>query len=134
MRLALAYALFAALATLVNIGAQDVAIRCYSGAYGVALSVMAGTVAGLVVKYLLDKRYIFRFKTRDAEHNGQVFALYTLMGLATTAVFWAFEFGFGFLFHDKLLRYLGGGIGLAVGYVIKYQLDKRFVFRSRDVL
>ncbi|MBU1042258.1 MAG: GtrA family protein [Proteobacteria bacterium] len=134
MRFALAYALFAALATLVNIGTQDVAIRCYSGAYGVTLSVMAGTVAGLVVKYLLDKRYIFRFKTRDAVHNGQVFALYTLMGLATTAVFWAFEFGFDYLFHDKWLRYLGGGIGLAVGYVTKYQLDKRFVFRSWEAL
>lgn len=56
------------------------------------------------------------------------------MGLATTAVFWAFEFGFEHMFHDKWLHYLGGVIGLAVGYVTKYQLDKRFVFRSRDAL
>jgi putative flippase GtrA len=129
MRLALAYALFAALATLVNIGAQDVSLRLYAGEHAVGLSVFAGTGVGLVVKYLLDKRYIFRFQTTGAAHDGRLFALYTLMGVATTAVFWGFEFGFEHLFHDKWLRYLGGVIGLAVGYVTKYQLDKRFVFR-----
>lgn len=51
------------------------------------------------------------------------------MGLATTPVFWTFEFGCDFMFHDKWLRYLGGVLGLAVGGVTKYHLDKRFVFR-----
>lgn len=134
MRLAFAYALFAAIATLVNIGAQDAALRLYGGAHAVALSVLVGTGAGLVVKYVLDKRYIFRFKTTGAAHDGRLFVLYTLMGVVTTAVFWGFEFGFEHLFHDKWLRYLGGVIGLAVGYVTKYQLDKRFVFRSWDAL
>ena len=27
------------------------------------------------------------------------------------------------------MRYLGGVIGLMIGYIIKYQLDKRYVFR-----
>ena len=32
---------------------------------------MVGTGVGLVVKYILDKRYIFRFRARNATHDGQ---------------------------------------------------------------
>jgi len=27
------------------------------------------------------------------------------------------------------MRYVGGVIGLAIGYYVKYQLDKRYVFK-----
>ena len=130
MKLALTYAILALVATAANIGAQDLSIRLYDGRHGVLLSVAVGTGVGLVLKYLLDKRYIFAFRARDARHDGQTFLLYTLMGLITTAVFWGFEFGFELLFQDKTMRYLGGVIGLAIGYVSKYQLDKRYVFRG----
>ena len=36
--------------------------------------------------------------------------------------------GFFYLFDFEGAAYVGGALGLAVGYVIKYQLDKRFVF------
>jgi hypothetical protein len=55
------------------------------------------------------------------------------MGLATTVIFWGFEFGFEYLFATKEMRYLGGIIGLAIGYVTKYHLDKRYVFRTDTV-
>lgn len=132
MRLALTYAIFALIATAANIGAQDLVTRGYSGAFDVLLSVVIGTGVGLVVKYMLDKRYIFRFRARDAVHDGQTFFLYTLMGLATTVIFWGFEFGFHHLFETKEMRYLGGVIGLAIGYVAKYRLDKRYVFRLQE--
>jgi drug/metabolite transporter (DMT)-like permease len=130
MKLALTYAILALVATVANIGAQELSIRIYDGPLGVPLAVAMGTGVGLVVKYLLDKRYIFGFRARDARHDGQTFLLYALMGLVTTAVFWGFEFGFDWLFQDKTMRYLGGVIGLALGYLAKYQLDKRFVFRG----
>ena len=50
--------------------------------------------------------------------------------LATTVIFWGFEFGFDHLFATKEMRYLGGILGLAIGYLSKYFLDKRYVFRS----
>lgn len=128
-KLALSYAIFALVATAANIGAQDLITRLYSGAFQIMLSVVFGTSVGLVVKYVLDKRYIFRFQTRSVAHDSQTFALYTVMGLATTVVFWGFEFGFHYLFQTKEMRYLGGVIGLVIGYLVKYQLDKRFVFR-----
>lgn len=129
MKLALTYSFLALIATAANIGAQDLSIRLYSGAYAVLLSVAAGTGIGLIVKYVLDKRYIFRFRARNAVHDSWTFVLYTIMGLATTVIFWGLEFGFNWVFHTKEMRYLGGIIGLAIGYLIKYQLDKRFVFR-----
>jgi hypothetical protein len=55
------------------------------------------------------------------------------MGVVTTAVFWGFEFGFHHIFQTKEMRYLGGIIGLVGGYLIKYHLDKRYVFCSENV-
>jgi len=134
MRLTIAYAFFALIATAANIGTQDIFLRFYSGAFDVTFSILAGTVIGLVVKYVLDKRYIFGFQARDAIHDGQTFLLYSGMGVLTTFVFWGFEFGFDYLFGTKELRYLGGVLGLAIGYLTKYHLDKTFVFRQkRDI-
>jgi putative flippase GtrA len=50
------------------------------------------------------------------------------MGVLTTIIFWAIELAFEHIYQTKEMRYLGGIIGLAIGYIIKYQLDKRFVF------
>jgi hypothetical protein len=132
MKLALLYGILALIATAANIGAQDLAIRLYAGAFSVQGSVLVGTAVGLVVKYVLDKRYIFRFQTRNAAHDGRLFMLYTLMGLVTTVIFWGCEFGFDHLFQTKEMRYLGGCIGLSIGYLTKYHLDKRFVFYKEN--
>lgn len=128
-KLAIKYAVFALMATAANIGAQDIVVRAYQGAFDIAASIIVGTAVGLIVKYILDKRYIFRFQARSVAHDTQVFALYSIMGLVTTAVFWGFEFGFHQIFETREMRYLGGIIGLAIGYLTKYQLDKRYVFR-----
>ncbi len=132
-KLAINYAIFALIATAANIGAQDIVTRTYSGAFDILASVVVGTGVGLVVKYILDKRYIFRFQARSVAHDTQTFALYTVMGLATTVIFWGFEFGFHHIFETKEMRYLGGVIGLAIGYLTKYHLDKRYVFRTEAI-
>ena len=69
MKLVLSYALLALIATVANIGAQDLAIRLYSGVNSVVLSIAIGTGVGLVVKYALDKRWIFldAYETHAAE-------------------------------------------------------------------
>ncbi len=132
-KLAINYAIFALIATAANIGAQDLVIRIYSGAFDVLASVIVGTAVGLVVKYILDKRFIFRFRARSVAHDTQTFALYTVTGLATTVIFWGFEFGFYRIFETKEMRYLGGVIGLAIGYLSKYHLDRRYVFSTEAV-
>ena len=61
-------------------------------------------------------------------HEGVKFFLYTCMGLVTTMIFWGTELSFEFLFHTRAMRYTGGLIGLVIGYIIKYHLDRHFVF------
>ena len=131
MYLAIRYALFAVVATVTNILAQDVADRLYYGPYGICFSMVCGTLAGLVVKYALDKKYIFFYRTKGFLDDSLKFFLYSIMGVVTTCLFWGVELGFDFAFNTKPMRYLGAVIGLALGYWIKYRLDKRFVFTER---
>lgn len=131
MRLPVTYAILALIATATNICAQDITFRLYSGPFDLWLAIVVGTGVGLVVKYILDKRYIFAFKARDVAHDTRTFLLYTLMGVVTTFIFWGFEFAFNHIFQTKAMSYVGAVIGLAIGYMVKYHLDKRFVFRVR---
>jgi len=87
MRLTIFYILFAAIASFANIFAQDVFVRLYHGVYAITLSIFVGTFIGLLVKYWLDKRYIFRFRTLSAAHDIRTFVLYSAMGVLTTIIF-----------------------------------------------
>ena len=130
LKLATLYTIFAIIATICNILAQDICTHIYSGHFYIFISIIFGTAIGLVIKYILDKKYIFKYKTQNAQHDGKVFMLYTVMGIFTTIIFWGFEFGFHAIFETKEMRYVGGVIGLMIGYICKYYLDKRFVFRT----
>lgn len=131
VHLAVLYAVFAAIATAANIGCQALVIWLYKGPHAVLLSVLVGTAAGLPIKYALEKRHIFDFKSANLAHDGRLFVLYTAMGVFTTALFWGIEYAFHHTFGTDAMRYLGGVIGLTLGYFIKYHLDKRFVFVNR---
>lgn len=128
MALVIRYSIFAAIATLANILSQSVAAGIYRGRYELYFSMLAGTLIGLIVKYVLDKKYIFYYTTGNLVADGQKFILYSLMGVLTTFVFWGTELSFDFIFASRSMRYTGAAIGLCVGYWLKYQLDKRFVF------
>ena len=130
--IAVLYTLFAAFSTAINIGAQMLSIWAYKGPYSVELSILIGTAAGLPLRYLLEKRYIFAFKSNNIAHDGQLFVLYSFMGVFTTAIFWGVEYAFHLIFATDTMRYVGGVIGLAIGFYVKYQLDKKYVFVSDD--
>lgn len=132
-RLAVLYAVFALTAIAVNIGCQAIVIWIYNGAYAVPLSVLVGTAAGLPVKYVLEKRHIFGFKSKNLAHDGRVFMLYTFMGVFTTVLFWGIEWGFHVVFGTDTMRYVGGAVGLTIGNIIKYHLDKRYVFQKESI-
>ena len=86
-RLALKYGIFACMATATNIGTQDLSIRLYNGAFGMLISVAVGTGAGLFVKYLLDKRYIFRFRAHFVINDSPTSEIYTLSLLLAIPLF-----------------------------------------------
>ncbi len=133
MKTALLYTLFAVVAIATNLGVQAAVTAVTPAAAGFWLALAAGTGAGLVVKYLLDKHHIFRADHLvRASEIGRSFLLYALTGVLTTAVFWGFQIGF----HLAMpawpgAKYLGALTGLTIGYVAKYQLDKRHAFAAR---
>jgi cytochrome b subunit of formate dehydrogenase len=131
MKVAIMYMVFSVLSIVANIGGQDFSLRIYGGLYCVSISVMTGTGIGLFVKYFLDKNYIFRYRVEGVSQDAKTFIMYTAMGVLPTAIFLGFEFWFEFVFRSKEMRYLGGIIGLTIGYFVKYQLDKRFVFTAK---
>ena len=122
------YIIFAVLATAANLISQEAISQAYEGPYSLYLSILVGTLVGLLVKYILDKRYIFRFKAQSKSKDAQAFLLYSTMGVFTTLIFWATEILFDSLFGTKLMRYVGAILGLTIGYVVKYYLDKKYVF------
>lgn len=122
------YAVFAAVATAANLGAQEAAMRAYAGFGRITASILVGTAVGFAVKYVLDKRYIFFDRTVSPAHEVRKIALYGMTAVATTAVFWSFELGCWAMWQTAIARYSGAAIGLAMGYAAKYRLDRRFVF------
>ncbi|OIQ73625.1 GtrA-like protein [mine drainage metagenome] len=126
--LVLRYAAFAVVATLVNLGVQRLVLAGMSGAVGLAAAMFIGTVAGLAVKYVLDKNWIFYDISTGAKAHGRKFILYSAMGVVTTLVFWGSETSFWLIWHTAEMREIGAALGLGVGYLVKYNLDRRFVF------
>jgi len=129
MWMAFKYAVFAALAMASNLCAQALSHRLHEGPFELYVSMGVGTLAGLVVKYELDKRLIFYSRAAGVAEEGKRFSLYTATGVATTLVFWGCEVAFDRVFGTVSMRYVGALIGLTIGYAAKYQLDKRVVFR-----
>ncbi len=137
VRILVLYVFFAAVSTWVNLETQYGVCLLFPGHFfsqahrhnGVLIvSMLAGTLTGLLVKYWLDRRYIFSFVPKNLLHDGSTFVLYSLMGVVTTAIFWISELGFHFLFSNPDMRYVGALLGLCLGYFIKYRLDRQFVF------
>jgi putative flippase GtrA len=128
--IAVLYALFAAFATLTNIASQWASLEFYRGPLALPLAMAFGTATGLGLKYLLDKRWIFHDPGTGIGLHARKFSAYTLMGVATTAIFWATELAFDAASPNGRLRFVGAAIGLTIGYSVKYRLDRRFVFRT----
>lgn len=128
VNIALLYTLFAVLSTVVNIGSQVLSVWLYKGIYFVEISIFVGTVTGLPLRYYLEKRYIFAFTCNNLAYEGKVFIFYSTMAVVTTLIFWGTEYAFYLIFDNDLMRYTGGLIGLVVGFYVKYQLDRRYVF------
>ncbi len=127
-RLVIRYAAFAIVATLANLGVQRLVLAQGNEGVIFALAVGAGTIVGLITKYILDKKWIFYDNGTGVKAHGHKFSLYTAMGLVTTAIFWGVETVFWLVWQTHAIRELGAIIGLSIGYYIKFHLDRRFVF------
>ncbi len=132
-KLAFRYAFFAVLATLANLATQRGVLLFGDDGTLFALAVGAGTTIGLVIKYILDKRWIFGDISVGVKAHSKRFPLYTAMGLVTTAIFWGIETVFWLVWQTDAMRELGAVLGLGIGYLVKYYLDRRFVFIDKQL-
>ncbi|MFK0206700.1 GtrA family protein [Agrobacterium sp. NPDC090283] len=125
------YSIFAVIATLANLATQRFVLQAGSTKVHFIAAIGMGTIVGLVIKYALDKQWIFYDQDAGLKNNTRKFSLYTLMGIFTTLIFWTAETVFWLIWQTDLMREAGAIIGLAIGYVVKYNLDKRFVFNDK---
>jgi putative flippase GtrA len=121
------YVFFATVAGLANIMAQEIIIRTVLSE-PIEVSILVGTVTGFLVKYLLDKRWVFLdvYEGRGAEIRKIL--VYGAFGVATTLLFWGIELSFWRVGRTAAAKYLGAVLGLSLGNWIKYLLDKHYVF------
>lgn len=129
LRIAITYAAVSILAAITNIATQILVVAIYSGMDVVVISVVAGTIISIPVKYSLEKKYVFSFKSKSIVHETKLLFLYGLLGVFTTGLFWIVEFSFHYFFLTDVMRFVGGAIGLTLALYIKYYLDKFIVFK-----
>ena len=126
--LAIKYTLFAVISTLVNLLFQWLSFAVYEGLGSLYIAMFVGTLVGLIAKYILDKRWIFYHTPKNKKDDAKKFMLYSFMGVFTTIIFWGTEMTFYYLVSSHNAKYVGAVLGLSIGYVIKYFLDKKYVF------
>lgn len=124
----LRYIIFAVISISINLLVQYFVLILIDLLY---LAMLFGTFLGLVIKYFLDKKFIFSYRSKNKLDDSKIFFIYSFWGIFTTLVFWGFEIFFDFLFKNELAKYTGALLGLIVGYVLKYFLDKKFVFKEK---
>ncbi len=126
------YVIFSAFSILINLLFQYFSFQIYLGYGSLYVAMFFGTLAGLIVKYALDKRFIFYHIPKNNTDNAKKFMLYSLMGVFTTIIFWGMEIAFDILYADLNAKYIGAIVGLTIGYIIKYFLDKKYVFIHKE--
>ena len=124
------YILFAFFATFFNLLTQRLIISFNNSNLFFSIALISGTLVGLIIKFFLDKSYIFFDKKKDFFYVVEKFRFYTIMGIFSTVIFWGTESIFWIIWRKENMRELGAIFGLTIGYILKYRLDKRYVFNK----
>lgn len=127
MGLVVRYSVFAAVATAGNLGVQWAVLAAGAPLWG---AIGAGTAVGLVTKFQLDSRLIFKQSACTSGNVAYRFILYAGTGMLTTGMFWGAELVGYACSGTALGRNLGAVVGLAVGYWLKFRMDERLVFAA----
>ena len=128
LTIALRYIAFAIVSVIANLAIQRLILN-YTP-LGLLFALLGGTGVGLIVKYLLDRKWIFQSGPARLREHGRSFTLYSATGVLTTALFWSLETGAWFIWETETAREAGALLGLGLGYILKYQLDRKLVFQT----
>ncbi len=134
------YILFAVLSTILNYLVQisvdfffniiniPIFLHYFYGSINAAfcIKIFSATLIAFVFKYCVDKIIIFKINNDSAiNSNSTMILLYTVFAVFTTLIFWTTQLLFRLYIGYE---YLGMIIGLAIGYTIKFLLDRKYVF------
>ena len=125
------YSIFAIIATFSNLYTQRLILSIDKTNLFFIISISTGTLVGLLIKFFLDKKFIFLEKNIKYKNDGLIFSLYSLMGIISTSIFWGTETIFWLIWQNQAMREIGAILGLTLGYIVKYKLDKYYVFNQR---
>jgi len=131
--IAIRYTAFAVMAIAANLGAQRIVLSLGDSTVIYIAAVCTGTAVGLVLKYLLDKKWIFFDHDAGLKNHSRKFIAYSATGVLTTCLFWASETLFWVIWQNDIMRETGALIGLSIGYWLKFRMDRQFVFKTRDM-
>ena len=95
------YILFAFFATYFNLLTQRLILSINKTNLIFFLAILSGTLVGLIIKFFLDKSYIFFDKKKDFLYLGEKFRLYTIMGIFSTLIFWGTESIFWIIWRNE---------------------------------
>ncbi|XDZ65359.1 GtrA family protein [Alphaproteobacteria bacterium LSUCC0684] len=132
--LAFRYVIFSFIAIFANLLTQRIVFLFGDTKTIFSVALGLGTLTGLILKYILDKRWIFYDLSLGLEDNSKKFALYTSMGIVTTLIFWGSEAIFWLNWKTDTMREIGAVLGLSIGYIVKYNLDRKFVFTDKHLV
>jgi putative flippase GtrA len=130
------YLVFAALTIALNLGVftfckwfleKNITAEKYQ-IYIKYFSKLAGIAAGFVVKYALDKIYVFDDISQNVAEEVKKVGIYGLFSVFTTVLLFLISEVIERNVNWKHKTHIAWLIGLIVGYVIKFFLDKTFVF------
>ena len=85
-----------------------------------------GSAAGLFIKYSLDSIIVFDGNTQISLDT---FLRYAFIGACITPIIWVVEVIFLNIFGTVFMRDVGALLGIALAYYIKFEMDKRYVFK-----
>lgn len=129
------YVIFSLLSIVVNIGVQSLIFLALGRDTLVLMLAMSiGTIFSFAFKYIVDKKYVFNAKKATKVKEAKRVALYSFFSIFTTLLYISVESVFHVLFADDALfgmkEEIGALIGLASGYILKYNLDKKITFKE----
>ena len=126
----LKFTFIAIIAILFNIGFQYLFLTIFNkdSIEILYIAMILATGFTLLLKFWLDKKYLFEFKFNKLSNMSKKFSLYSINGIFTTILFWIIETIFYLIFENKIMLLFGAFLGLSISYVVKYYLDKKIVF------
>lgn len=126
----LKFTFIAIIAILFNIGFQYLFLTIFNkdSIEILYIAMILATGFTLLLKFWLDKKYLFEFKFNKLSNLSKKFSLYSINGIFTTILFWIIETIFYLIFENKIMVLFGAFLGLSIAYVVKYYLDKKIVF------